>query len=125
MISFIHRNVVNLFIVYGPDTLSRDLNMNFTLGDCLFEAVKLTENEDSDKFWYSGYSIELDAGSQFSLLNGEWGKNVVIFGIYNSSSIYADNKIKYFLVLGEGPVVQLDVSIHSKRFKNKTISNMF
>ena len=87
--------------------------------------MKLTENEDSDKFWYSGYSFELDVGSQFSLLNGEWGKNVVIFGVYNSSSIYADNKIKYFLVLGEGPVVQLDVSIQSKRFKNKTISNMF
>ena len=37
-ISFIHKTVVNLYIVHELDTWSRDLNTGFTLGDCLFGA---------------------------------------------------------------------------------------
>ena len=40
--AFIHRNVVNSYISYKLDTWSRDLNADFTLGNCLFGAVKLT-----------------------------------------------------------------------------------
>ena len=36
------------------------------------------------------------------------GKNVVISGIDNSSSVHSDNKKKYILVLGEGPTQGLD-----------------
>ena len=50
---------------------SRDLNMDLTLSNCLFAAVKLTKNADSDKYGYSGYGIGFDASSQFSLSNGE------------------------------------------------------
>ena len=39
----------------------------------------------------------------FSLLNFDWGKNFVIFGVHNSSSVHTDNKRKGILVLGEGP----------------------
>ena len=53
---FTHRNVVNLFL-YDLDTWSRNLNMDFTLGDCFFGAVKLAKNPDPDKYWYSGYGI--------------------------------------------------------------------
>ena len=45
----------------------------FTLGNCLFGPVKLTKNVDPDKHKYSGYSI---------------GKNVIIFGFDNSSSVH-------------------------------------
>ena len=51
----------------------------FTLGDCLFGAVKLTKN--ADPYEYSDYGISFDACTQFSLLTGEWGKNVVIYGV--------------------------------------------
>ena len=34
--SFIHRNVVNLYIAEELDTWSRDLNTGFTIGNCLF-----------------------------------------------------------------------------------------
>ena len=39
----------------------------------------LTNNTDPDKYGYSGYGIEFDTRSQFSIRNGEWGRNV-IFG---------------------------------------------
>ena len=45
-----------------------------------YRAVKLTNNTDPDKYGYSGYGIEFDTRSQFSLLNGKWGRNV-IFGV--------------------------------------------
>ena len=36
------------------------------------------------------------------------GKNVVIFGVDMSSSVYIDNKNKDTLILGEGPTQGLD-----------------
>ena len=39
----------------------------------------LTNNTDPDKYGYSGYGIEFDTRSQFSIPDGEWGRNV-IFG---------------------------------------------
>ena len=49
--------------------------------------VKLTKNADYNKCRYSGHGIGFDARSQFSLPSGEWSKNVVIFGVYNSLSL--------------------------------------
>ena len=56
-ISFIHRNVVSLYISYKLDTWLRDLNTDFMLGNSFFGAVKLTKNADPDKYGYSGYGI--------------------------------------------------------------------
>ena len=102
------RNVVHLFFASKLDAWSRDLNTDFTLGGCLFGAIKLTKNSDSDKYKHSGYGIRFDALSQFRLWNGEWGKNVVIFGVGNSSYMHADNRAKDILVLGEGATDGLD-----------------
>ena len=68
--TFTHRNVANLLISYELDTWSRDLSTEFTLGDCLFGAVKLTKNADCGKYGCSDYGTGSDARSQFSL-NGE------------------------------------------------------
>ena len=74
---FTHRNAVNLLIVYELD-------------ECLFGAVKLTKNADTDKYSYSGYGNGFDANSHFSLSNGKWGKDHFIFEVDNSSSVHAD-----------------------------------
>ena len=63
---------------YELDTCSRDLSTNFTLGEFLFGAVKLTSNFDPNKYGYSDKDIGFDACSQFSLPNGKKGKNVNI-----------------------------------------------
>ena len=56
-VSFIHENVVDLHISHELNTWSRHLNKEFTLGNCLFVAVKLTKNSDPDKYKYIGYGI--------------------------------------------------------------------
>ena len=47
--SFLHKNVVIVYISYKLDTWSRDLNTDFALGNCLFSDVNLTKNADPDK----------------------------------------------------------------------------
>ena len=51
----------------------------------------------------NGFSIAFHVRSQFSLLTCKQGKNVIIFGVDNSLSMYADNRKNDILVLIEGP----------------------
>ena len=50
---------------------------------------------------HSGYGIAFDEKGTWSFLN-DYAKNVIIFGVENSSSFYADNRKNIFSVLGEG-----------------------
>ena len=72
-VSFIHMNVINVYISYELDIWSRDLNTDSTLGTFLFRAVKLTENADPGKNKYIGYSIGCDAHLQFLWSDGSLG----------------------------------------------------
>ena len=73
-------------ISYELDTWSNDLNTDFTLGNCLFGAVKLTKNPNRDKYKCSGYGLGFDSRSKFSWTDGSMRKNVIISGVHNSSS---------------------------------------
>ena len=59
--------------------------------------IKLSKNADADKYVYSGYGIEFDSRSLFSLTNFALGKNVIIFGVDLSTSVPIDNKKKRYL----------------------------
>ena len=65
--TFVHRNVKNIFSIYERDIPSRDLNTKFALGNCIFRAVALTKNIDSNKYGNGGYEIVFDVRSQFAL----------------------------------------------------------
>ena len=91
-VSFIHENVINLYISYELDKWPKDLNLNLTLDNCLFWAVKLTKNGDPDKYIYSGYDIGFDTRSHFSWTWDSWGKNIVVFGDHMSSSVHVNDK---------------------------------
>ena len=87
-------NITNFLIAYELDTWSRDLHCDFTLKSCLLGGIKLSKNADADKYVYSGYGIEFDSRSLFSLTNFALGKNVIIFGVDSSTSVPIDNKKK-------------------------------
>ena len=70
------------------------MDADYTFGDYLFGAMKLTKNADPYKSGYSSYSNEFDAFLQCSLSNDKWGKNVAIFGAGNSSSTHTDYRKK-------------------------------
>ena len=69
------------------------------LKDCLFGGVKLAKNADMDQYVYSGYGVEFDSRSEFSLLDGTVGKNVIIFGVHMSSSVHVDNVGNVIIVI--------------------------
>ena len=76
------------------------MNTDFTLGNCLFGAVKITKNADPDKWiWWLWYWICIQN------FHGQMvaGVKVIIFGADMNLSVHVDNKKKDILVLGEGP----------------------
>ena len=87
------KKIVNIYVVYELGASNSNDN-DPTLKNCLFGGVTLTKNTDIDKYGYSGYGIGFDRRSTFSFPGGEFGQNVVIFGVDMSSSPHIDNKKK-------------------------------
>ena len=64
-ITFTHRTIVNIDIVY--EISFSDYNNNYpTLENSLYGAVKLTQNADFGKYKYSAYGIGFDRRKTFS-----------------------------------------------------------
>ena len=58
---------------------------------------------------YRGYGIAFDEAGSWNIGNGD-AKNVIIFGVDNSSLSHADNRKNQFLMLGEGPTYGINGS---------------
>ena len=65
---------------------------------------------DKEKYVYRGYRIAFDGKAECSFGNG-YVRNVLIFGVHNSSSSHADNVKNNFLVLGEGDTFRINGSL--------------
>ena len=86
----VNKKAVNIYIVYDLD--SNLNNFDPPLENCLFGAVKLSENSDIDKYQYSGYGIGFDARGTFSHPTDSFGQNAIIFGADMSCSVHATNR---------------------------------
>ena len=113
-ITFYHRKVVNIYIVYELCASSSNPN-DPTLKNCLFRAATLTKNADIDKYGYSGYGIGFDRRSSFSFPGGGFGQNIIIFGADMCSSVRLDNKKKDILILGKGLAQGLEHTLNAEK----------
>ena len=77
--------------------------------------VTLTKNININKYGYSGYGIGFDRRSSFSFPGGEFGQNIIIFGVDMSSSAHIDNKKKDILILGRGPTQGLEHTLTTEK----------
>ena len=85
------------------------VGQNFTLGNSLFGAVKLSTYADPDKYKYSGYGIGFNASGNFLLSDDSgFGKNVIKFGADVISSVNYDKKKKHILILAKGLTQRLE-----------------
>ena len=107
-VTFNHKKVVNIYIVYELNKIAVIGNNFPTLQNALFGAITLTKNADIDKYGYSGYGIGFDRKSSFSFPGGGFGSNVIIFGVDMSSSAHVDHKTKDISILGKGPTQGLE-----------------
>ena len=113
-ITYTHGKIVKIYIFYeltGSDSDSNDP----TVKNSLFGSVRLTKNADIDKYGYSGYGIGFDRIGSFSFPGGEFGSNVIIFGVDTSSSVHVDNKKKDILILGKGPTQGLEHTLTAEK----------
>ena len=94
--------ILNLYIVYELNTWQHNPTNNFTLKKCLFGTVKLVRNVMKSKFTYNDQGIAFDGEGSWSFDN-DYARNIVIFGVDNSSSSHTDNWKNNFLALREGP----------------------
>ena len=113
-VSYTHKTIVNIYIVYELGASSSN-DSDPTLKKCLFGHVTLTKNADIDKYRYSGYGIEFDRRSSFSVPGGGFGQNGLVFGVDMSSSARIDNKKKDILVHGKGATQGLEHTLTAEK----------
>ena len=113
-ISYTHRKVVYIYIVYELGASSSHVN-DPTLKNCLFGAVTLTKNADIDEYGYSGYGIGFDRRGSFSFPGGECGQNVLIFLVDMTFSAHIDSNMKDILVLRIGPTQGLEHTLTAEK----------
>ena len=95
-------NIVNIYIVYLTDPISSSRNTDYTVHNALFGGVKITKNAtDTSKHKYIGYGICFHEGGTFTKGKINNGKNLIIFGVHESSLIHANNKANNIYIMGD------------------------
>ena len=79
-----------MFIAYELDTWTHNLTANFSLRDCSFGAIKLTENAYPNKYWDKTLSLMNPPQFHFQVEN--FVKGLFFFGVVSSSSVNDDNR---------------------------------
>ena len=82
--------IVNVNIAYDLDVWQKIPLWNFTVKNCLFGATSIVKNSDEKKWVRSGYGIAFD-GEGECIFGNDYARNVIIFGVDNSSSSHAEN----------------------------------
>ena len=95
--------IVNVYIVYDLDAWQKIPLRNSTLRNCLFGLADTVKDSNKEKYVCSDYGIAFDgwSGSEWSFGN-DYPRNVIVFGVDNSSSSHNDNLKNNFLIFGEG-----------------------
>ena len=122
-----NNNVMDIYFVYKLDPISSTRNIDYTIQNALFGAMKITKNIDYSKNNYTGYGLCFDEGGEFShtVRQGNFNRttsaeNVIIFGVDTSSSIHATNRANNIYVMGKAFIQGInDTTIYAeKNFHN-------
>ena len=108
--------IVNFYIVYDLDAWPRNATNNFKFENCLFGPTNIVKNSDKEKYVYSGYGITFDSAGSW-IFDNDFARNVIIFGVANSSSSHSDNRKNNFLILDEGLTYGINGSLGSTEKK--------
>ena len=109
-------NTVNIYIVYRLNPIPSTRNTDYTIQNALFGAMKITKNTDYSKNNYTGYGLYFDEGGDFNKGNINNGKNVIIFGVHESSLVHANNKANKIFVMGDLFVQEInDTTLYAEK----------
>ena len=88
-----------MYCVYELQPVTARRDDTFTIQNALFGAMETTKNADTSKYAYKGYGICFDEGGTFSKGNINNGRNVLIFGVDESSLVHVNNKANNIYVM--------------------------
>ena len=94
--------IVNVYIVYDLDDWPKSYLRSFTLNNCLFGVNNIVKSSNKEKYAYSGQEIAFDGKVEWSFGNDP-ARNVITFGVDNSSLSHTNNLKNDFLMSGDGP----------------------
>ena len=95
-------NIVNIYIVYLIDPISNSRNTDYTVQNELFGGAKITKDAtDISKHKYERYGVCFDEGGMFSMGNINNSRNVLIFGVHESSLVHKNNKANNIFIMGD------------------------
>ena len=97
-----NNNIINIYCVYKLDSISSSRDNTFTVQNALFGSMQITKNADTSKYKYKGYGICFEEGGMFSIGNINNGRNVLIFGVHESSLVHTNNKANNIFIMGDG-----------------------
>ena len=117
-----NNNVINIYCVYKIDATASTRDDTFTVQNALFGAMEITKNADTSKYKYKGYGVCFDEGGMFSMGNINNGRNVLIFGVEESSLVHSNNTANNIYVMGDGIVQGIN---DTKLYVEKTYSQNF
>ena len=92
------------------------LGQEFLLTNCLFGAINVVKNSNKEKYVYSDYGTTFDSLGSWSF-DSDTARNVIIFGVDNTSSSHGENCKSNFLGLGEDPTFHINPSFGSPEKK--------
>ena len=90
-----------MYCVYKLQPVTASRNDTFTIQNALFDAMEIIKNADTSKYAYKGYGICFDERGTFSIGNINNGRNMLIFGVDESSLVHANNKANNIYVMGD------------------------
>ena len=93
---------INIYCVYKLDPISTSRDNTFTVQNALFGSMQITKNADTSKYKYKGYGTCFDEGGMISIVNINNGRNVLIFGVHESSLVHTNNKTNNIFIMGDG-----------------------
>ena len=96
-----NENRVNIYVVYKLDPIASARDDTFTVQNALFGAMQIIKNSNTSKYAYKGYGICFEKGGMFSEGSINNGRNVLIFGVHETSLIHSNNKANNISVMGK------------------------
>ena len=101
------------------------LSIEITILNALFGAMEITKNANTSKYKYKGYGICFNKGGSFSEGSISNGRNVLIFGVHQSSLLHSNNKAINIYVMGKGFVQGInDTTLYAEKVYSQNFTHL-
>ena len=116
-----NNDIINIYCVYKLDPISSSRDNTFTVQNALFGSMQITNHDSKNK--YKGYGICSDEGGMFSIGNINNGRNVLIFGVHESSLVHTNNKANNTFIMGDGFVQGInDMTLYAEKIYSQNFT---